>query len=107
MGYLIEGLAPGGNLRRVESSPNPNRDPRLGGLKNKRRWAHGPAQQDLYSSAGHDACNLARVAPTGTIIVLCEGGIGHYEAENAKPEDLAAGCDLLLQVMVARAGVVG
>jgi hypothetical protein len=29
------------------------------------------------------------------------------EAENAKPEDLAAGSDLLLQVMVARAGVVG
>jgi N-carbamoyl-L-amino-acid hydrolase len=50
---------------------------------------------------------LARVAPTGTIIVLCEGGIGHYEAENAKPEDLAAGCDPLLPVMVERAGLVG
>jgi hypothetical protein len=34
-------------------------------------------------------------------------GIGHSEAENAKPEDLASDCELLLQVMVARAGVAG
>ena len=67
----------------------------------------GLAQRDIYSGAGHDACNLARVAPTAMIFVPCEGGISHNESENAKPEDLAAGCDLLLQVMVARAGVVG
>ncbi len=64
----------------------------------------GLAQRDIYSGAGHDACNLAHVAPTAMIFVPCEGGISHNEAENAKPEDLAAGCDLLLQVMVARAG---
>jgi len=40
------------------------------------------------------------------IVVPCESGISHNQAENAKPEDLAAGCDLLLEVMVARAGVV-
>ena len=67
----------------------------------------GLAQRDIYSGAGHDACNLARVAPTAMIFVPCEGGISHNETENAKPEDLAAGCDLLLQVMVAQAEVVG
>ena len=64
----------------------------------------GLAQRDIFSSAAHDACNLARVAPTAMIFVPCEGGISHNEAENAKPEDLAAGCDLLLQAMVERAG---
>ncbi len=67
----------------------------------------GLAQRDIYSGAGHDACNLASVAPTAMIFVPCEDGISHNEAENAKPEDLAAGCDLLLQVMVERAGVAG
>jgi N-carbamoyl-L-amino-acid hydrolase len=67
----------------------------------------GLAQRDIYSGAGHDACNLARIAPTAMIFVPCEGGISHNEAENAKPEDLAAGCDLLLQAMVERAGVAG
>jgi N-carbamoyl-L-amino-acid hydrolase len=67
----------------------------------------GLAQRDIYSGAGHDACNLVGVAPSAMIFVPCEGGISHNEAENAKPEDLAAGCDLLLQAMVARAGVAG
>jgi N-carbamoyl-L-amino-acid hydrolase len=40
------------------------------------------------------------------IFVPCEGGISHNEIENAKPEHLAAGCDVLLQVMLERAGTV-
>lgn len=51
--------------------------------------------------AGHDACNLALKAPTGMIFVPCEDGISHNEAENAKPEDLAAGANVLLHVMLA------
>ena len=66
----------------------------------------GLGWRDIYSGAGHDACNLARVAPTGMIFVPCERGISHNEAENAKPDDLAAGCGVLLQVLLERAGVV-
>jgi len=47
---------------------------------------------------------IARVAPTAMIFVPCEGGISHNEIENAKPEDLAAGCDVLLQAVLAQAG---
>ena len=39
------------------------------------------------------------------IFVPCEGGISHNEIENAKAEDLAAGCNVLLHAMVARAGI--
>ncbi len=66
----------------------------------------GTPHRDITSGAGHDACTLALIAPTAMIFVPCEKGISHNELENAKPEDLAAGCDVLLQVMVERAGEV-
>jgi beta-ureidopropionase / N-carbamoyl-L-amino-acid hydrolase len=67
--------------------------------------ALGIAHRDMVSGASHDAFNLARVVPTAMIFVPCERGISHNEAENAKPEDLAAGCDVLLRAMLSRAGV--
>lgn len=60
--------------------------------------------RDIYSGAGHDACKIAGIAPTGMIFVPCERGISHNELENAKPEDLAKGAQVLLDVMVAQAG---
>jgi len=63
----------------------------------------GIRHRDIISGAGHDAVYMARVAPTGMISVPCEGGISHNEAENAKPEDLAAGCSVLLHAMLDRA----
>jgi beta-ureidopropionase / N-carbamoyl-L-amino-acid hydrolase len=59
--------------------------------------------QEIYSGAGHDACNLALIAPTGMIFVPCEDGVSHNERENARPEHVAAGCDVLLQAMAERA----
>ena len=38
------------------------------------------------------------------IFVPCEAGISHNEIENARPGDLAAGCDVLLQAVLAQAG---
>ena len=57
----------------------------------------GLSHMDIVSGAGHDAIYMARIAPTSMIFVPCEGGISHNEIENAKPEDLAAGCNVLLQ----------
>ena len=59
--------------------------------------------RDMYSGAGHDACNLALAAPSGMIFVPCEGGISHNEREYAKPEDLADGCSVLMHVLMERA----
>ncbi|MEK7438101.1 MAG: Zn-dependent hydrolase [Pseudomonadota bacterium] len=64
----------------------------------------GYRHMDIVSGAGHDAVYIARVAPTAMIFVPCEGGISHNETENAKPEDLAAGCNVLLQAVLAKAG---
>jgi N-carbamoyl-L-amino-acid hydrolase len=66
----------------------------------------GLSNMDIVSGAGHDAIYMARVCPTSMIFVPCEGGISHNEIENAKPEDLAAGCNVLLDVMLEKAKVV-
>jgi len=63
--------------------------------------------RDIYSGAGHDACNLALAAPTGMIFVPCERGISHNEQENAKPEDLADGCSVLMHVLMESASTPG
>jgi N-carbamoyl-L-amino-acid hydrolase len=66
--------------------------------------ALGLSHRDIVSGAAHDAVYVARVAPAAMIFVPCEGGISHNEIENARPEDLAAGCNVLLQAVLARAG---
>ncbi|MCG8694199.1 MAG: Zn-dependent hydrolase [Minwuiales bacterium] len=63
----------------------------------------GYAHMDIISGAGHDACYISRVAPTGMVFVPCENGISHNEIESATPEDLAAGCNVLLHAMLDRA----
>ncbi len=65
----------------------------------------GFQHMDIISGAGHDACYVSRVAPTGMVFVPCENGISHNEVENATKEDLAAGCDVLLRAIVTRANV--
>jgi beta-ureidopropionase / N-carbamoyl-L-amino-acid hydrolase len=65
----------------------------------------GCSHLDIVSGAGHDAVYVARVAPAAMIFVPCKDGISHNEIEDAKPDDLAAGCNVLAQAMLARAGV--
>jgi N-carbamoyl-L-amino-acid hydrolase len=65
--------------------------------------AAGYRHRDMTSGAGHDAGNVSRVAPTAMIFVPCAGGISHNEVESATPEDLAAGCNVLLRALVESA----
>ena len=58
----------------------------------------------LASGAGHDAVYVARTCPAAMIFVPCEGGISHNEIESAAPEDLAAGCAVLLRSVMQAAG---
>ena len=94
------------SVERVADYPASRFDP--GCVRAVRQAAQrlGLSHMDIVSGAGHDAIYLTRVCPTGMIFVPCEGGISHNEVENAKPEDLAAGCNVLLQVMLERAGTV-
>jgi N-carbamoyl-L-amino-acid hydrolase len=63
----------------------------------------GLAHQDIVSGAGHDAVHVASVAPTAMIFVPCKDGISHNEIEDARPEHITAGGNVLLHAMLARA----
>jgi beta-ureidopropionase / N-carbamoyl-L-amino-acid hydrolase len=63
----------------------------------------GYSYMDAVSGAGHDAVYMARLAPAGMVFVPCKDGISHNEIEDAKPEHLEAGCNVLLHAMLDRA----
>ncbi len=65
--------------------------------------AFGYPHLEIVSGAGHDAVYVARVAPAAMIFVPCKDGISHNEIEDASPADIAAGCNVLLHAMLARA----
>ncbi len=65
----------------------------------------GYPHREMVSGAGHDAIYLARVAPTSMIFVPCKDGLSHNEIEDARPEHLEAGANVLLHAVLARAGV--
>jgi beta-ureidopropionase / N-carbamoyl-L-amino-acid hydrolase len=67
--------------------------------------ARGHSVMRLPSGAGHDAQMLARVCPTGMVFVPSRGGVSHNPAEHTDPEHLAAGAEVLLDVLVDLAGV--
>jgi beta-ureidopropionase / N-carbamoyl-L-amino-acid hydrolase len=81
-------------------------DPGLVGTVREAAEARGYKHQDIISGAGHDAVYMARVAPTAMIFVPCVGGISHNEIEDAKPEDLTAGCNVLLNALLESADAV-
>ena len=66
----------------------------------------GYSHMNAVSGAGHDAVYMAKLAPAGMIFIPCKDGISHNEIEDAKPEHITAGCNVLLHAMLERAGVV-
>jgi N-carbamoyl-L-amino-acid hydrolase len=90
-------------IDRVANYPACNFDPSCVAAVRNAASTLGLTHMDIVSGAGHDAIYMARVAPTSMIFVPCEGGISHNEIENATPEDLAAGCNVLLNVILERA----
>jgi len=86
-------------------------------------WRHGPRRFDqslvrllletserlgyrtapIVAYAGHDAVYMSEITPTAMIIAPSVDGIGHNPREFSRPEDLAAGTNVLLHAMVALA----
>ncbi|QDI09801.1 N-carbamoyl-L-amino acid hydrolase [Klebsiella electrica] len=66
----------------------------------------GYPAREIVSGAGHDAVYMSYLAPTGMIFIPCKDGISHNEIEYASPGHVAAGANVLLQVMLQYAQVV-
>ncbi|MDG3087766.1 Zn-dependent hydrolase [Vibrio hannami] len=60
----------------------------------------GYSHMDIYAGAGHDACYMADLVPTGMIFTPCENGISHNEIENTSPQECEAGANVLLHTML-------
>ncbi|MEO5838051.1 MAG: Zn-dependent hydrolase [Acidimicrobiales bacterium] len=54
----------------------------------------------IPSGAGHDAQMLARLCPAAMIFVPSHDGLSHNVAEHTDPDDLAAGINVLFDVLV-------
>jgi N-carbamoyl-L-amino-acid hydrolase len=84
----------------VSAVPAPT-DPLIRGAIAAAAERLGLSYQLMPSGAGHDAQNMARVAPTGLIFVPSVGGISHAPGEYTRPEDMANGAAVLLQTILA------
>ena len=67
----------------------------------------GFSHREMVSGAGHDACYVSKVVPTSMIFIPCIDGISHNEVEDAKPEWVTAGAQVLLLSMLDKAGEAG
>jgi N-carbamoyl-L-amino-acid hydrolase len=63
----------------------------------------GYPAREIVSGAGHDAIYVARRIPTAMIFTPCKDGLSHNEAESILPEEAEAGCQVLLEAVLARA----
>lgn len=68
--------------------------------------ALGLPSAEIVSGAGHDACYVSRIAPTGMIFIPCIGGLSHNELEAITPQWAQAGASVLLHAVASSAGVV-
>ena len=66
----------------------------------------GLSHMPVVSGAGHDAVYAAKLAPAAMIFIPCKDGISHNEIEDALPEHITAGCNVLLRAMLSRCGGV-
>ncbi|HEY1943274.1 MAG TPA: Zn-dependent hydrolase [Roseiarcus sp.] len=66
----------------------------------------GYSHRDIVSGAGHDACYIARVAPTSMIFTPCVDGVSHNESEDIKQEWSTAGANVLMHAVLEKAEIV-
>ncbi len=63
----------------------------------------GHRWRPIKSQAGHDAYNLAKIAPAAMIFTPCVGGISHHVSEDIVLERTLPGANVLLHAALARA----
>ncbi|OZI74355.1 Zn-dependent hydrolase [Bordetella genomosp. 12] len=93
------------DLQDVQHFPPTPFAPELIDAVRQQARARGLSEMDIVTGAGHDAVYVASVTPTAMIFVPCKDGISHNEIEDAKPEHLEAGANVLLGAMLSHAGI--
>ena len=75
-------------------------DPRIRALIDQSAKDLGLTTKQMPSGAGHDAQDMARLAPVGMIFIPSIGGISHSPKEFSKPSDIENGANVLLQSLL-------
>jgi N-carbamoyl-L-amino-acid hydrolase len=83
----------------VTATPAPT-DERMREIIAASARALGLTYKLMPSGAGHDAQDMARIAPTGMIFVPSVGGISHSPDEFTRPADMANGANVLLRTVL-------
>jgi N-carbamoyl-L-amino-acid hydrolase len=76
-------------------------DVTIRGLIREAARAAGFTTLDMPSGAGHDAQQMAHLAPIGMIFVPSRGGISHSPQEYSSPEEVARGAEVLYRTILA------
>ncbi len=79
----------------LDSDDPAQSDPAFQAVIREAATALGLATMDLPSGAGHDAQEIAKIAPMGMIFVPSRGGISHSPKEFTTWEDVANGAEIL------------
>jgi N-carbamoyl-L-amino-acid hydrolase len=90
-------------LARLFKMPAQRFDPGCVDLVRKAAVRLGLPAREIISGAAHDAVYVARHVPTAMIFTPCKDGLSHNEAESIEPEEAEAGCQVLFDVVLARA----
>jgi N-carbamoyl-L-amino-acid hydrolase len=75
-------------------------DARLRSLIDQSAKELGLSTKQMPSGAGHDAQDMARLAPVGMIFIPSIGGISHSPKEFTRPQDIANGANVLLDTLL-------
>ncbi len=105
MGHRVEALARehagpcAVTVTRMSHAASNSFDPVLRARIEAAAAARGHAARPILSAAGHDARYLARCCPSAMIFIPCRGGVSHAEHEWADPAHVAAGAEVLADVL--------
>lgn len=89
------------NIKHIEVASKPAlADPMIREVIKFQAEKLGLSTKSLPSGAGHDAQEMARIAPMGMIFIPSKDGISHAPAEFSTKEDIANGANVLLQTIL-------
>ena len=75
-------------------------DPRIRGLISESAKELELSTRQMPSGAGHDAQDMAQLAPVGMIFIPSIGGISHSPREFSRPQDITNGANVLLHALL-------
>jgi N-carbamoyl-L-amino-acid hydrolase len=88
-------------IKHIEVASKPAlADPMIRGIIKSQAEKLSFSTKSLPSGAGHDAQEMARIAPMGMIFIPSKDGISHAPAEFSTKEDIANGANVLMNTVL-------